>query len=323
MAWSGKLVTWGLMAAILSAATSAAAFCRTKSCELGEVPSNPCEEQGGCVVEGNPLHWPNACINYAVQVDGSPKLGLDGPAFQQLAADTFAAWQDVSCPGGGSPRFQAQFQGFVSCAHKEAVCGTVADNVSVLMFHDTGWPGDGGELGVTTPTGGVSSGLLVDADLELNSDGFDFALTRGEASGYVLQDVLAHEMGHFLGLSHSNQPGALMSTGYAELAISRELLTADDIAAICSAYPPGPPLECPDPPPPAYDECQLAAGERTSNCQLASMTHDQAEGGCSGAARPPPPGVTAPFILVLGLFVRSLKRRFVQNAISPGARLGC
>jgi hypothetical protein len=318
-----KLVAGGLAITVLAAAAPAAAFCRTKSCELGEVPSKPCEKQDGCVVEGNPLHWPSACINYAVQVDGSPKLGLDGPAFQQLAADTFAAWQDVSCPGGGSPRFQAQFQGFVSCDHKEAVCGTVADNVSVLMFHDSAWPGESDELGVTTPTGGVSSGLLVDADLELNSDGFDFSLTRGETTGYVLQDVLAHELGHFLGLSHSNQSGALMSTGYAELAISRELLTPDDIAAICSVYPPGAPLECPEPPPPAYDECQLAPGERLSNCRLASMTHDQSEGGCSAAASTPTRGLAALFTLLLGLFGRSLRRRFVQNAISPSGRLEC
>jgi hypothetical protein len=323
MAWFSKLGAWGLSAVVLSAATSAAAFCRTKSCELGEDPRMPCERDGGCVVEGNPLHWPSACINYAVQADGSPKLGLDGAAFQQLAADTFAAWQDVSCPGGGSPRFQAQFQGFVSCAQREAVCGTVADNVSVLMFHDSGWPGNWDELGVTTPTGGVSTGSLVDADLELNSEGFDFSLTRGDASGYVLQDVLAHEMGHFLGLSHSNESGALMSTGYAELAVSRELLTPDDVAAICAIYPPGAPLDCPEPPPPSYDECQLAPGERVNNCRLASMRHDESEGGCSAAASSPPRGVAAPFILLLGVFGRSFRRRFVQNAISPGARPGC
>lgn len=323
MAWSSKLGAWGLAAVMSTAATSAAAFCRTKSCELGESPSNRCERDDGCVVEGNPLHWPSACINYAVQADGSPKLGLDGAAFQQLAADTFAAWQDVSCPGGGSPRFQAQFQGFVSCTHREFVCGTAADNVSVLMFHDSAWPGEPDELGVTTPTGGVSSGLLVDADLELNSYGFDFTLTRGEAEGYALQDVLAHEMGHLLGLSHSNEPGALMSTGYAELAISRQLLTPDDIAAICAAYPPGPPLDCPEPPPPAYDECRRPAGEPARDCKLASVTHDQSDGGCSAAAVAPHRGSVAPLMLLLGLLGRRLGRRFVQNALSPGARAEC
>jgi hypothetical protein len=323
MTWSRKLGAWVIAVGVSAAATPAAAFCRTKSCELGEAPSSPCERDGGCVVEGNPLHWPSACINYAVQADGSPKLGLDGAAFQQLAADTFAAWQDVTCPGGGSPRFQAQFQGYVSCAHKEHVCGTATDNVSVLMFHDSGWPGDSDELGVTTPTGGVSSGLLVDADLELNSEGFDFSLSREAASGYALQDVLAHEMGHLLGLSHSNKAGALMSTGYADLAVSRELLTPDDIAAICAVYPPGDPLECPEPPPPAYDECQLVPGDPAEECQLASVRHDQSKGGCNAAPVAPTRGAVAPFVLLLGLLGRWWRRRFVQNAISPGERTEC
>lgn len=316
MAWMSRLCAWGVSAALLSTAASGAAFCRTKSCELGKVDATGCAQDDGCVTEGNPLHWPSACINYAVQAEGSPKLGLDGAAFQQLAADTFAAWQDVSCPGGGSPRFQVQFQGFVGCSHREAVCGSANDNVSVLMFHDLDWPGESDEIGLTTPTGGVSSGLLVDADLELNSAEFDFSLSRGDPSAFALQDVLAHEMGHFLGLSHSNQSGALMSRGYMDLAMSRELLTTDDIAAICAVYPPGAPLNCPEPPPPAYDECRLAPGEVLSNCKLASMTHDQSEGGCSASAGRAPNGVAVPFITLLGLVGWSRRRRLVQNAKS-------
>jgi MYXO-CTERM domain-containing protein len=306
---------------LLSTATSAAAFCRTKSCELGKTDAAGCAKEGNCVSEGNPLHWPSACINYAIQADGSPKLGLDGAAFQQLAADTFAAWQDVSCPGGGSPRLLVQFQGFVSCSQTEAVCGTARDNVSVLMFHDAEWPGEVNEIGLTTPTGGVSSGQLVDADLELNSAQFPFSLTRGDASGYALQDVLAHEMGHFLGLSHSDQSGALMSEGYADLAMSRELLTADDIAAICAVYPPGAPLDCAAPAPPAYDECRLAPGELLTDCKLASVKHDRSDAGCSAGAGRAPSGVAAaPFIMLLGLVGWSRRRRFVQNAISPRFR---
>lgn len=316
MAWSSKLGAWGVSAVLLSTAGSASAFCRTKSCELGKEDAAGCEQEDGCVTEGNPLHWPRACINYAVQADGSPKLGLDGAAFQQLAADTFAAWQDVSCPGGGAPRFEVQFQGFVGCSHREAVCGTSTDNVSTLMFHDSEWPGEADEIGLTTPTGGVSTGVLVDADLELNSADFDFSLTRGDPNGFALQDVLAHEMGHFLGLSHSNHSGALMSPGYTDLAMSRELLTADDIAAICAVYPPGAPLTCPAPPPPVYDECQRAAGEPIDDdCKVRSMTHDQSQRGCNASAGRTPNGVAAPFIMLLGLIGWSRRRRFVQNAV--------
>jgi len=56
---------------------------------------------------------------------------------------------------------------------------------------------------VTTPSGGTSSGLVVDADLELHSQYYAFEVV-GAGDGYALKDVLAHEVGHFLGLDHSN-----------------------------------------------------------------------------------------------------------------------
>jgi hypothetical protein len=98
---------------------------------------------------------------------------------------------------------------------------------------------------------------------------------------FELRDVLTHEIGHFLGLDHSRVQGALMSKGYQMLQLSRELLTEDDIDAICAAYPPGPPLACAAPSAPAYDECQLQEGVAPP-CQLASMTHES--GGCGVAA---------------------------------------
>lgn len=326
MAWLRGIAVRGLLLALLFSSANAFAFCRTSSCELGEEDGTnesgqACERDGLCVTEGKPLHWGSACIDYAVQADGSPKTGLDAAAFQRVAADAFGAWQNVVCPGGGSPRFRARFQGFVSCARREAVCGGAAENVNVLMFHDREWPSGGqGEIGLTTPTGGVSSGLVVDADLELDSADYRFSLDPAEPGSFALSDVLAHEIGHFLGLGHSAETGALMSEQYTDLASSRELLTADDIAAICSAYPPGAPLDCPAPSPPAYDECQLAPGERIS-CRLASVTHDK-QNGCSTSGAVPAEGGPLPLLILLGLLGRR-RGRCVQNAISPASRPGC
>lgn len=275
----------GLALALLGAALPARAFCRSSSCELGEGDGAPmCERDAHqCVTEGNPLHWASPCLYYAVQRDGSPHLGLDGDAFQKTVEQAFQAWQSARCPGGGSPRFQAQFQGFVGCHKREAVCGGPAKNVNVMMLHDSNWPELSSVIGLTTPSGGTKSGVVVDSDLEINSQDYDFTLGAPNAS--KLPDVVAHEIGHFLGLGHSDANGSLMSVHYDMLQLSAELLTADDIAAICTAYPPGSALTCPAPTAPAYDECQLAPGETPPECQLASMTHDKSSG-CSvrGAA---------------------------------------
>jgi hypothetical protein len=290
------------------------AFCRTKSCELGEDDrALTCgRDEHQCVTEGKPLHWPSPCLNYAVQRDGSPKAGIDGEAFRKSVEQAFEAWEGATCPGGGSPRFHAQFQGFVSCPVRETVCGRADENVNVMMLHDEGWPEASNVIGLTTPSGGTESGLLVDADLEINSQDYDFSPAAMISGGLKLEQVLAHEVGHFLGLGHSDAPAALMSTNYQMLRLGAELLTDDDIAAICLAYPPGEALTCPAPAAPAYDECQLDPGQAPRECRLSSMTHDKSSGCSIGAAGPvgqPRGRESWALLIVAGLAAHRFKQR--------------
>ena len=200
--------------------------------------------------------------------------------------------------GGGNPRFDANFQGFVACHQQETVCAGARGNVSVVMFHDDAWPYDPNELGITTPSAGIESGVLNDADIELNAAGI--------VNMFELFPVLSHEVGHYLGLTHSNAPGALMSETYAEIAMSGGL-TADDVAGICAIYPPsGVPLSC-QPTTPAHDAC--ADAEPLENCSLGTVRHSSNEG-CSVARVGARPGRTS--LLVLGMalgFARLFRRR--------------
>jgi hypothetical protein len=291
--WFRGFSSFGTALVLLTAATPSWAFCRTSSCELGEekrvdqsLPT--CErDERHCVTEGKPLHWPSPCLNYAVQRDGSTKAGIDAATFQKAVQEAFDAWAAAECPSGGSPRFRAQFQGFVGCRHREVVCGGTEKNVNVMMLHDQDWPELPSVIGLTTPAGGTESGRLVDADLEINSENYTFSLDASGAGEVRLLDVVAHEVGHFLGLSHSDAEGSLMSVGYESLQLSRELLTADDVAAICAAYPPGAALACSAPSAPVYDECQREIGDPPLECEIATMTHDKSEGGCSIGGSPP------------------------------------
>lgn len=288
--WLRRTSSVGWCVVALCWVQPAQAFCRTSSCELGEGEGEGAlmcvRDEHACVIEGKPLHWPSPCINYAVQRDGSPKAGIDGEAFQEKVGQAFRAWESAACPGGGSPRFHAQFQGFVGCARRETVCGGADKNVNVMMLHDDDWPELSTVIGLTTPSGGTESGLLIDADLEINSQDYDFSEAGMTSRGVQLADVLAHEVGHFLGLGHSDAPGALMSVEYQMLRLGPELLTDDDVAAICAAYPPGKALSCPAPAAPVYDDCQLDPGEVPSECRLKSMTHDKSSGCSIGAAGP-------------------------------------
>lgn len=55
-------------------------------------------------------------------------------------------------------------------------------------------------------------------------------------SGYVLFMVAAHEFGHSLGLSHSDDPGALMYPVYSYRNPDTFVLPQDDVKGIQSLY---------------------------------------------------------------------------------------
>ncbi|HYQ46130.1 MAG TPA: matrixin family metalloprotease [Polyangiaceae bacterium] len=291
----------------LAWSTSAFAYCLAMSCELGEKSNNPCpRDENKCVTQGEPVHWGSPCLTYTVQVDGSPKSKLDADEVQAYVAQAFNAWKSVRCPGGGSPRFQAQFAGYVSCDRHEVMCENAAKNDNVIMFHDQTWVTPDSQYGVTTRTGSKSSGLIVDADIEINSKDYSFKSDPGGMMSISLPFVLTHEIGHFLGLAHSPSGDALMfaTYGFQSAPLSHSLFSPDDVAAICAAYPPGPELSCPAPNGPAYDKCQIPLGEERP-CVLQSATE---EVGCSCHLAPAP---TRPWpaFAALGLLLTTLRTR--------------
>ncbi|HET7540360.1 MAG TPA: matrixin family metalloprotease, partial [Polyangiaceae bacterium] len=221
-------------------------------------------------------------------------------------------------PGGGSPRFDVQFEGYVSCNRREAICESADKNDNVIMFHDTGWHDGVTHIGVTTPTGGKESGLIVDADVEINSQDYHFD-SGPNGMPTSLRYVLTHELGHFLGLAHSPVSDSVMSLAYQSRPVSSNLIAADDVAAICAVYPPGPALSCGPARGPAYDMCQIPVGEHPP-CQLASVS--QAAGcGCrlaqSAAASRVPLAMTW---AALGLLFTAFSARRASKPAKAAAR---
>ncbi|KAF3706750.1 Collagenase 3 [Channa argus] len=68
----------------------------------------------------------------------------------------------------------------------------------------------------------------------------DETFTFRSTAGYVLFMVAAHEFGHSLGLSHSNDPGALMYPVYSYRNPDKYVLPRDDVKGIQSLYGPNP-----------------------------------------------------------------------------------
>jgi hypothetical protein len=223
--------------ATLVSTGAAHAYCRTSVCATGTphtaaVCSPPYVDDCGI-----PLFRSTSCVEYSLQQDGSPKLGISAAAMEPVMQAAFGTWMSAACPAGGTPHILVtQGPGAVCHVHEY---NSHAGNANIIMFHDESWPYEGSPntLALTTVTYDLNSGEIYDADMELNSA--DNHFTLGDTSvDFDLLSIVTHESGHFLGLAHSHEPSAVMWPDYVEHTINLRHLTSDDVAGICSIYPP-------------------------------------------------------------------------------------
>jgi hypothetical protein len=141
---------------------------------------------------------------------------------------------------------------FGSASCSEPQYNAALGNANVVMFRQDRWPytSEGNALASTHLKFDPNTGEIYDVDMEINALLSLLTEPEPEAStrrvdsrkgvlpgGYDLLSIMTHEAGHFLGLDHSRDPEAVMRPRLSE----REVVTtlsADDVAAICEAYPP-------------------------------------------------------------------------------------
>jgi MYXO-CTERM domain-containing protein len=266
---------------VLAASASAGAYCRTKACDTeasyGDVwdetpdPAECVRDRQGCLIEGEPLYWPSTCISFGVQRDGSASSSIDFETIEAVIEDAFAKWASVDC-GGDAPGFRSVNRGEISCHVAEY--NQDAPNANVFMFRDDDWPYAGGidTLALTTITYNVETAEIYDADVEMNS--FQATFTTSDDPLEILSDlssVVTHEVGHFLGLSHSAEDTAVMrGIGYRSGSIDMRTLTDDDIFGICEIYPPGRPSDSCGPRHGFSRECGVPQEKEGGGCAVAS-----------------------------------------------------
>lgn len=102
-----------------------------------------------------------------------------------------------------------------------------------------------GVIAATLVSYDVNTGEILDADIAFNlasarnPEGFVFvAEPSSDPAARDFAAVYTHELGHVLGLAHSNDHSALMFANYDRVSPRRELRD-DDRAGACAAYPAG------------------------------------------------------------------------------------
>jgi len=112
------------------------------------------------------------------------------------------------------------------------------DNRNVVVFRNES---NGGMIAGTYSWADASNRLL-DSDIIIyDAAGYSFYAFDGSCNpnlgnSVYLHDIATHEFGHMLGLQHSSDPSATMTSGYATCSTAPRTLESDDIAGLQALY---------------------------------------------------------------------------------------
>jgi hypothetical protein len=180
---------------------------------------------------------------------------------QATLSGAIHAWNSISCRGL-PPAISIVLWDPIACDVAEY--NATGPNANILVWVDEGWDHGVATVALTTVTFAPSTGEILGADIELNSQGFQF--TVGNVGfGMDLGSTVTHELGHVLGLSHSSERDATMSPVQMPGEVGLQTLETDDVEGLCAIYPPGTPMAPCDP---NYDFSPRCGGNVVGGCTV-------------------------------------------------------
>lgn len=230
------LLSASLALGLIAVAPEAEAFCLTRGCR----DKSSCNyDSQGCLLEddGPLLHWTSRCLSFDLQQDGSVLRHLAYPEANAAVQAAFKQWLSADCGDGRRPNVEVQDYGPVECHTAEY--NQDSSNANIIMFRDDDWPYKNSidTLALTTLIFNAESGEIYDADIEINTHMASMSIGEVGPLDIDFASVITHEVGHFLGLSHSESLGSTMRPSYAPGETEMASIERDDVKGICAAWP--------------------------------------------------------------------------------------
>ncbi len=235
------------------------------------------------------LFWASARAELEVDVSSLPSV----KAGQVLSGvrGAFSAWTT-----GGVP---------VKCrvANKVGPGAATKDGHNMVRWIHSDWAHGKEAVAITISWYRASTGEVLESDILANAEHHKWGVNPSKGTGrYDIQNVMAHEAGHFLGLGHSKVASATMWPDSRPIEVAKRTLDKDDRDGIVAL---------------------VAAAGMASRSQ-ASTTSEELDpryaGGCS-VARGESSGVGAAGLLVLALGLMFRRRRALAGALALLAAL--
>lgn len=179
---------------------------------------------------GNALHWGRPYdVSIVINSTGSEDI-LDGSHVTALR-NAIDAWNAI---GGSTLQLEEN-----RSATQQSRTDWASDSVHLILFDEddsSGYFPDGTGIVALTPVYFASSGAILDADVLFNGSEFEFA-THPSALRFDVQDVAAHELGHFVGLDHSGWAGATLYPYVDPLVLLHRSPSQDEVCGLRGTYP--------------------------------------------------------------------------------------
>lgn len=179
-----------------------------------------------------PLRWDSRTTGFVMDNAAPGEVSLDGA--HTAVASSFEVWSALTC-GAESVPWSFPDGGLVAGRTVGFDQNNLDNNENLVTWVQSKWAHERAVVALTSLTYDLYSGRIVDADIEVNDQGFKFS-TNPATNEMDVMNTFVHEIGHFVGLDHSTQTSATMYASAPVHETQKRDLTQDDVDGYCALY---------------------------------------------------------------------------------------